>query len=107
MSAQAIEGDPISLSGREFMVPSKEVNGQPIGQEDVLIQEVAITDPSANWDHYHRLDIGISGTVDGWAVKEKLPMPQLASAPEFLYPQGAITSPRMARSATKPPRARG
>lgn len=94
MSAQAIEGDPISLSGREFMVPSKEVNGQPIGQEDVLIQEVAITDPSANWDHYHRLDIGISGTVDGWAVKEKLPMPQLASAPEFLYPQGGITSPR-------------
>ena len=94
ISAQAIEGDPISLSGREFMVPSKEVNGQPIGQEDVLIQEVAITDPSANWDHYHRLDIGISGTVDGWAVKEKLPMPQLASAPEFLYPQGGITSPR-------------
>ncbi|MEE2840469.1 MAG: alpha/beta hydrolase domain-containing protein [Acidobacteriota bacterium] len=94
MSAQAIEGDPISLSGREFMVPSKEVNGQLIGQEDVLIQEVAITDPSADWDHYHRLDIGISGTVDGWAVKENLAMPQLASAPEFLYPQGGITSPR-------------
>ena len=94
LSAQAIEGDPVSLSGREFMVPSKQVNGQSIGQEDVLIQEVGITDPSANWDHYHRLDIGISGTVDGWAVKENLPMPQLASAPEFLYPQGGITSPR-------------
>ena len=94
LSAQAIEGDPISLSGREFMVPAKEVNGQSIGQEDVLIQEVGITDPSADWDHYHRLDIGISGTVDGWVVKENLAMPQLASAPEFLYPQGGITSPR-------------
>jgi hypothetical protein len=86
LSAQAIEGDPASLSGREFMVPSKEINGQMIGQEDVLMQEVGITDPSANWDRYHRLDIGISGTVDGWAVKEQLAMPQLASAPEFLYP---------------------
>ena len=93
--SQTLTSDPISSSGREYMVPPKEVNGQLIGQEDVLIQEVAITDPVEDSDRrYQRLDIGISGTVDGWAVKEKLPMPQLASAPEFLYPQGGITSPR-------------
>ncbi len=95
LSAQAIEGDPISLSGREFMVPPKEENGRLIGQEDVLIQEVTLTDSSTVPDRrYHRLDLGISGTVSGWAVKEKMAMPQLASAPDFLYPQGGITSPR-------------
>lgn len=93
--SQTLTSDPISSSGREYMALPKEVNGQLIGQEDVLIQEVAITDPAEDSDRrYQRLDIGISGTVDGWAVKEKLPMPQLASAPEFLYPQGGITSPR-------------
>ena len=93
--AQTLAGDPISSSGREYMVPPEEVNGQTIGQEDVLIQEVAITDSSSGSDRrYQRLDVGISGTVEGWAVKENLAMPQLASAPEFLYPQGGITSPR-------------
>jgi hypothetical protein len=92
---QSLISDPISSSGNEFQVPPKEVNGKLIGQEDILMQEVSIIDPSrGSTRHYHRLDIGISGTVEGWAVKEKLPMPQFASAPDFLFPQGGITSPR-------------
>ena len=35
---------PVSSSGKEFMVPKKEVNGKLIGQEDVLIKEVSVTD---------------------------------------------------------------
>ena len=36
--SQTLTSDPISSSGREYMAPPKEVNGQLIGQEDVLIQ---------------------------------------------------------------------
>jgi len=82
---------PVSSSGTEFRAPTKEVHGKLIGQEDVLIQEVVIADS----DHrYRRLDVGVSGTVEGWAIKQDLPMPQLASAPDFIYPQGGIHTPR-------------
>jgi len=81
---QTSASQPVTSSGREFMVPKKEVNGKLIGQEDVLIQEVVISDSG---HQYRRLDVGVSGTVDGWAVKQDLFMPELASAPDFLYPQ--------------------
>ncbi len=63
---------PVSSSGTEFRAPAKEVNGRLIGQEDVLIQEVVIADSG---HRYRRLDVGVSGTVEGWAVKQDLPMP--------------------------------
>ena len=82
---------PVSSSGTGFRAPAKEVEGKLIGQEDVLIQEVVIADSG---HRYRRLDVGVSGTVEGWAVKQDLPMPQLASAPDFIYPQGGIHTPR-------------
>jgi hypothetical protein len=82
---------PVSSSGTEFRAPTKEVNGRLIGQEDVLIQAVIVNDSG---HRYHRLDVGVSGTVEGWAVKQDLAMPQLASAPDFIYPQGGIHTPR-------------
>ncbi len=84
---QTSASQPVTSSGREFMVPKKEVNGKLIGQEDVLIQEVVITDSDRR---YRRVDVGVSGTVDGWVVKEDLPMPQLVSAPDFIYPQHGL-----------------
>jgi len=83
---QTSASQPVTSSGREFMVPKKEMNGKPIGQEDVLIQEVVITDS----DHrYRRLDVGVSGTVDGWAVKQDsgFQYRQFQSAPEFTFTQ--------------------
>ncbi len=82
---------PVSSSGTELRAPAKEVNGKLIGQEDVLIQEVVIADSG---HLYRRLDVGVSGTVEGWAIKQDLPMPQLASAPDFIYPQGGIHTQR-------------
>ena len=83
---QISASQPISSSGTEFMVPKKEVNGKSIGQEDVLIQEVVITDSDRR---YRRLDVGVSGTVDGWVVKEgSAPSRrELRSAPEFTLTQ--------------------
>jgi len=82
---------PVSSYGTEFRAPAKEVHGKLIGQEDVLIQEVVIADSG---HRFRRLDVGVSGTVEGWAIKQDLPMPQLASAPDFIYPQGGIHTTR-------------
>jgi len=88
---QTSASQPVTSSGKEFMVPKKEVNGKLIGQEDVLIQEVVITDSGRQ---YRRLDVGVSGTVEGWAVKEPVANPQLPSAPEFVFSQAGIVGPR-------------
>ena len=83
---QTSTSQPVTSSGTEFMVPKKEVNGKLIGQEDVLIQEVVITDSGRQ---YRRLDVGVSGTIDGWAVKEgsATQRRQFGSAPEFTFTQ--------------------
>jgi len=87
---QTSASQPVTSSGTEFMVPKKEVNGKLIGQEDVLIQEVVVTDSGRR---YRRLDVGVSGTLEGWALKENLPMPQFVSAPEFVFIQGGNVGP--------------
>jgi len=87
---QTSASQPVTSSGKEFMVPKKEVNGKLIGQEDVLIQEVVVTDSGRR---YRRLDVGVSGTLEGWALKENLPMPQFVSAPEFVFIQGGNVGP--------------
>ena len=88
---QTSASQPVTSSGKQFMVPKKEVNGKSIGQEDVLTQEVVITDSGRR---YRRLDVGVSGTLEGWALKENLPMPQFVSAPEFVFVQGGNAGPR-------------
>ncbi len=82
--SQTSVSQPISSSGTEFMVPKKEVNGKLIGQEDVLIQEVGISDSGRR---YRRLDVGISGTLEGWVVKEGPGARSFNSAPEFSFVQ--------------------
>jgi hypothetical protein len=88
---QTSASQPVTSSGKEFMVPKKEVNGKLIGQEDVLIQEVVITDSGRQ---YRRLDVGVSGTVAGWVVKEgnAFHRRHFRSAPEFTFTQIGIVN---------------
>ena len=81
---QTSASQPVTSSGTEFMVPKKEVNGKLIGQEDVLIQEVVVTDSGRR---YRRLDVGVSGTLEGWVVKEGPGIRSFTSAPEFTSTQ--------------------
>ncbi len=81
---QTSASQPVTSSGREFMVPKKEVNGKLIGQEDVLIQEVVVTDSGRQ---YRRLDVGVSRTLDGWVVKEGPSGNIVTSDPEFAFTQ--------------------
>ena len=66
IGANALWGEtspPISSSGTDFMAPKRDIHGKSIGQEDVLIEEVAFTDSGRR---YRRLDVGVSGTLEGW-----------------------------------------
>jgi hypothetical protein len=77
-----------------------------LGQEDVLIQEVFITDSGR---HYRRLDVRVSGTLEGWVVKEGLAIitRHFLSAPGFLSLKSVVCiHVSMAYSDTGHPRAR-
>ena len=82
--AQASANQPVASSGKEFLVPQKEVDGHWIGQEDALIEEVTVTHRGRR---YRRLDVGVSGTLSGWVVKEGPRLNHFVSAPEFAFTQ--------------------
>ena len=88
IGANALWGEtspPISSSGTDFMAPKRDVHGKSIGQEDVLIEEVAFTDSGGR--RYRRLDVGISGTLEGWVVKEGPRGNHFTAHPEFALTQ--------------------
>ena len=83
---------PIASTGREFMVPKVEMNGKMIGQEDVLITEVHIKDNSPRYRRlegrdFQRLDIGVSGNLDVYVVKEGPRVSHSTPAPELVFIQ--------------------
>ena len=81
----------LSVSCTEFMAPKATVNGQLIGQEDCQMQDAGIVDA----DHqYRRVDMGISGTLAGWIVKEGPRSNHFTSAPDFVYTQTGNSFPR-------------
>jgi hypothetical protein len=80
------------VSCRQFMAPRKNVNGKPVGQEECLMLDYGIVDPQKK---YHRLDIGISGTLSGYVVKDGARQNYFTSGPDFTYTQfGNVDQPR-------------
>jgi hypothetical protein len=73
------------------------VNGEMIGQEDCRMRETAVTDDTwpevANileipaGKQYRRIEIGLTGTLMGYAVKLGPRIVTFTSAPEFVFPQ--------------------
>src|SRR5687767_12891454 len=51
----------------EFMAPKRSVKGTLVGQEECLMQDHGIVDKVKN---YHRVDMGITGTLSGYIVKD-------------------------------------
>ncbi len=87
VSANALWGEPspsLFSSGTDFMASKRDVHGKSIGQEDVLIEEVAFSDSGRQ---YRRLDVGVSGTLEGWVVKEGPRGNHFTSHPEFAFTQ--------------------
>lgn len=84
-------------SCREFLVEQHEVGDRRIGQEDCLMREVVVTDDT--WPEiaevlgtrqgrtYRRIEIGLTGTLAGYAVTSGPRIVTFTSAPEFVFVQ--------------------
>jgi len=81
-----------AVSCAPLMAPKKEVKGKQVGQEECLMIDHGIVHEQKK---YHRIDIGISGTLSGYVVKDGARQNYFTSAPEYTYTQfGNVDSPR-------------
>lgn len=88
----AIQAAPPTANCAPFMAPKKTVNGKPVGQEECRMLDYGLVDPQRK---YHRLDIGISGTLSGYVVKDGARQNYFTSGPDFTYTQfGNVDRPR-------------
>jgi hypothetical protein len=100
-NAQAIQLSN-EQSCNEFLVAKKRINGEMVGHEDCLMREVAVVDNT--WPEvtevlglgpnkrYRRIEIGLTGTLMGYAVKAGPRIVTFTSAPEFVFPQSGSQS---------------
>ena len=85
-------GEQSTVSCSEFMAPRKDVNGTMVGQEECLMRDHGIVEPNLQ---YHRVDMGITGTLSGWIIKQGARQNYFTSGPDFIYTQfGNPDSPR-------------
>ena len=88
----------------KFLVPQKTVNGEKIGQEDCRMREVMVRDDTwpevaeilgtAQGKPYRRIEIGLTGTLRGYAVASGPRIVTFTSAPELVFAQaGNETEP--------------
>jgi hypothetical protein len=76
----------------QLMAPRKDVKGKPVGQEECRLIDRGVVDAEKK---YHRVDIGISGTLSGYVVKDGARQNYFTSAPEYTYTQfGNVKHPR-------------
>jgi hypothetical protein len=85
-------------SCNEQLMPKRTVEGRQIGQEECRMREAVVVDDS--WPEvakvlaldqtrtFRRIEIGLSGVLDGYAVKDGPRMVTFTSAPEFVFVQG-------------------
>src|SRR5437868_14285943 len=72
-------GAHASASCAQFMAPAKAINGQQVGQEECLMIDYGIVEPTKK---YHRVDIGLSGTLSGYVVKDGARQNYFTSGPD-------------------------
>ena len=82
--------DVRGVSCKEFLVPKVEIKGKQVGQDDCRMIE---TDFDIQGRKFRRMDMGISGTIDGYIVKEGRYNHYFGSNPEFTYPQAGNKNP--------------
>jgi len=73
-----------TVSCTQFTAPKANVNGKMVGQEECLMQDHGVVGPDQK---YHRVDMGITGTLSGWITKEGARSNHFTSAPDFYFTQ--------------------
>jgi hypothetical protein len=82
---------PQTASCKQFMAPQKSISGKMVGQEDCMMQDAGVVDPEKK---YHRVEMGVTGTLSGWLVKEGARVNHFTSMPDFVFTQYGNTRPR-------------
>ena len=83
-----------AISCNEFASSSKKVLGQSVGIDQCLIvsEETVF---NIRGEKFRRVEIRLTGTVDGWASKEKGPRATyFTDGPDFVFTQSGLTGPR-------------
>ena len=75
----------------DLLPPAREVSGKKVGPKSCLKQETALTFEGRK---FVRLDLGLSGTVDGYITKTGDYKEYLTNAPDLVFPQTADDGPR-------------
>ena len=81
-----------AVSCNEFLVPRVEVKGKQVGQESCQMIE---SDLDFQGRKFRRLDMGISGTVAGYTLKDNSARyaNYINEYPEIVYPQAGVNAP--------------
>jgi hypothetical protein len=74
----------------DFLLPAREARGKKVGPQSCLMQE---TDASFDGRTFRRLDMGLSGTVEGYLTKTGDYKEYLTNAPDLVFPQTADPGP--------------
>jgi len=81
-----------AASCAQFMAPKQQLNGKSVGQEECQMLDYGLVDPQRK---YHRIDIGVSGTLSGYVVKDGARQNYFTSGPDYTYSQfGNVDYPR-------------
>lgn len=89
----AVDMNPVETC-EQFMVPKKNVNGKMVGQENCRMRTITF---QAFGRTYQRIEVGITGTTAGYAIKADANEVRYANYfneyPEFVYQQGGVKEP--------------
>ncbi len=92
---QSLQASPAAvaptISCAQFLAPKQNVNGKMVGQEECLMQDHGIVDPDRK---FHRVQMGITGTLAGWITKEGARFNFFTSAPDFVFTHYGNHRPR-------------
>jgi hypothetical protein len=83
-----------AVSCDEFAAASKQIMGKPIGVEECrIISEETVFNIMGH--KFRRVEMRITGTVDGWASTEKGSRAiYFTDGPDFVFTQSGLTGPR-------------
>src|SRR6185295_4653641 len=89
----AMDMNPV-VTCEQFMVPKKSINGKMVGQENCRMRVITF---DAMGRQFQRIEIGITGTTAGYAIKADANDVRYANYlneyPEFVYQQGGVKDP--------------
>jgi len=83
-----------AVSCNEFAGPSKQFMGKPVGVEQCqILSEETVYDIKGH--KFRRVEIGLTGTLEGWASTEKGSRAiYFTDGPDFVFAQSGLTGPR-------------